>query len=110
VSAQRTVQLRAYSGLRKQFLADHPICQVWLVEHGWEQLKPSLFSHKPSQRVLDAYDMLITGAPAATEVHHKNGRTGERLNDFAHCMAVSRSSHEWIHANATKARAKGFLF
>ena len=45
----------------------------------------------------------------ATEVHHTNGREGERLNDQEYWLAVSREGHQWIHANPELAREQGWL-
>lgn len=45
----------------------------------------------------------------ATDIHHKAGREGKRLNDEHHWLAVSREGHEWIHANPNEARRRGWL-
>lgn len=45
----------------------------------------------------------------ATEVHHMNGREGERLNDISYFLGVSRYGHMWIHANPEEARLRGWL-
>jgi hypothetical protein len=44
-----------------------------------------------------------------TEVHHMNGRTGDRLLDQEYWLAVSREGHQWIHLNPEEAREKGWL-
>lgn len=45
----------------------------------------------------------------STEIHHKNGREGERLCDVNWFMAVRRVCHEKIHANPIWSRIKGYL-
>ena len=45
----------------------------------------------------------------ATEIHHKNGREGERLNDQTYFMSVCRSCHTYIHENPAEARTKEWL-
>jgi len=45
----------------------------------------------------------------ATEVHHKAGRNGTRLNDVSEFMAVCRECHSYIHENPKEARSKGWL-
>lgn len=50
----------------------------------------------------------VTGK-LATEIHHTNGRTNERLNDRQYWLAVSREGHQWIHDNPEEAREKGWL-
>lgn len=43
------------------------------------------------------------------EVHHKNGRFGERLTDKTFWMAVCKVCHREIHANPEWAREQGYL-
>lgn len=45
----------------------------------------------------------------ATDVHHKNGRHNDRLNDTVHWLPVCRKCHDWIHTNPNKAREQGWL-
>lgn len=45
----------------------------------------------------------------ATDVHHKNGRHNDRLNDVEHWLPVCRKCHDYIHAHPQKAREKGWL-
>ena len=50
----------------------------------------------------------ICGVPSS-EVHHKRGRFGDRLNDDNFFMSVCRSCHNWIHRNPLEAYAKEYL-
>lgn len=43
------------------------------------------------------------------EVHHKNGRFGERLTDQTFWMAVCKMCHREIHASPEWAREQGYL-
>lgn len=45
----------------------------------------------------------------ATEVHHRNGREGERLNDQEYWIAVSNEGHKYIHANPKVAYEQGWI-
>jgi len=45
----------------------------------------------------------------ATEIHHTNGREGERLNDNTYFLSVCRNCHTYIHNNPKEAREKGWL-
>lgn len=45
----------------------------------------------------------------ATEIHHRNGREGERLNDEIYFMGVCRVCHTWIHEHPEASRKKGWL-
>jgi hypothetical protein len=46
---------------------------------------------------------------AATQVHHKNRRNGDRLNDERYWLAVCGQCHNEIHDKPTWAKEKGFL-
>lgn len=45
----------------------------------------------------------------STEIHHTNGRNGERLNDVDYFMAVCRDCHQYIHAHPQESRQNGWL-
>lgn len=45
----------------------------------------------------------------ATDIHHKNDRNGDRLNDADYFMSVCRTCHQTIHANPKESREKGYL-
>lgn len=45
----------------------------------------------------------------ASEIHHKNGRTNERLIDSDYFLSVCRPCHNEIHANPEHARREGYL-
>lgn len=66
----------------------------YLVEHG-----PYLVEHPKCE---------ACGDPSE-EVHHKNGRFGERLLDQTFWMAVCKVCHREIHANPEWAREQGYL-
>lgn len=50
----------------------------------------------------------ICGSPS-TEVHHRNGRENERLNDTEYWMAIDRLCHTELHLNPQWARDNGYL-
>jgi hypothetical protein len=88
-----------YMKLRAQFLNDHPYCQWFLAERGydWE------FINTPFDSFKHAADF-----PRSTEIHHKKGR-GKFLLDTSTWMAVSRKSHILIHKNVKDSYSKGYL-
>ena len=45
----------------------------------------------------------------ATEIHHKNGRTNDKLVDVMYFMASCRPCHTWIHNNPQEAREAKWL-
>lgn len=83
VSKKRAGQNREYSKLRKQFLEEHPWCEVILFFTG----------------------MILR----ASDIHHIDKRNGKRLLDTSKWLAVSRNGHDWIHANPKLARERGWL-
>jgi hypothetical protein len=44
----------------------------------------------------------------ATDIHHKAGRSGDRLNDTSNFLAVCRACHSKIELNPTWAKVKGY--
>jgi hypothetical protein len=44
----------------------------------------------------------------ATDVHHKQGRIGERLRDFTKCSALCRKHHRFITDHPDWAKENGF--
>lgn len=46
---------------------------------------------------------------SSTEIHHMNGRNGDRLIDVEYFMAICRNCHTWIHEHPKEARKKGYL-
>ncbi len=81
ISNKQAAALRIYSKLRKQYLREHPYCEVALASG--IKLK-------------------------ATDIHHKAGR-GPNLNNVDTWMAVCRDCHREIHENPSWARSKGYL-
>jgi len=81
VSDKRAIQLKIYSGLRKEYLACHKKCEMGL-EGCTKQ---------------------------STEIHHTNGREGERLNVVEWWKAICRACHDKTHnlLSAEEARELG---
>lgn len=103
VSKKRSAQLREYSKLRKQFLADNPVCGWWLKMRGQD------FQHLEQRGGCWWSPGLEEYALLSCDIHHRNSRIGEKLNDTSDWIAVSREGHNWIHQNLSKARALGLI-
>ncbi len=101
VTKKRAKQLREYSIRSKAFLIRHPYCQAFMEDRG----------HKEDE--VKMHGGFAPGGfgqvPFSTEVHHREGRIGEKLLDESTWMAVCNDVHMWIHANPSAARAKGWL-
>lgn len=78
VSESRKDDLKEYRKLRKAFLIAHPKCQV-----------------KGCQKV-------------SMEVHHKEGRIGEKLNDVMTFLAVCDEHHRLIEENPQWAKEQKY--
>lgn len=106
VSSKRSRELREYSKKRKAFLEAHPWCQVTLARFGCDERM--VITNGGIFKVCG--DIVGTvHVPRSCDIHHKAGRTGWRLNDESQWLAVSREAHEWIHANPSEARRRGWL-
>lgn len=81
-SLKRQKQEKEYSSLRKDFLEEHPYCQIAI---------PGICAHR------------------STEIHHTNDRNGDKLNDVTYWLAVDRACHNWVHLHPKQARALGYL-
>jgi hypothetical protein len=46
---------------------------------------------------------------AATDLHHKRGRTGSLLIDVRHWVALCRPCHDWVGAHIAEAREAGLI-
>lgn len=108
VSSKRSRELREYSKKRKAFLAEHPLCQVWLSRNRYRELGQGFYEDRANKIHSDLM-VEANGCPRACDIHHKAGRTGWRLNDESQWMAVSREAHEFIHRNPSEARRRGWL-
>ncbi len=111
VSKRRAPQLRAYSIARKRYLAEHPICEVWCSEKGWQWYAPGRYRHEGVVATWDAEACFLRteGAPLSVEIHHRKGRVGALLLDERWWFAISRQNHDRIHANPKEARERGWL-
>lgn len=117
VSTKRAAEMKIYSERRKIFLQNHPFCQVWLKDNGYlEEAVLSAF-HELGDRAVVVNEIWagkertlirVGYIPVATEVHHREGRGKNYLNE-ATWLAVSAQAHRKIHQNPKWARANSFL-
>lgn len=115
ISDRRRAELTEYSKRRKVFLAEHPICQIWLVENGWteiriEGLQPCPFLYqKGAELVFPMFLILQRKAPRSTQIHHTNKRRGPMLLETQYWLALCMKNHERVEQNKAWARANGYL-
>lgn len=117
VSKRRVCANREYAKRRKLFLEAHPYDQALIKTYGQNEADViasegcaamcivSITSrHQPCFAPLTPWQTI----PRSTEIHHVKGR-GKHLNDESSWLAVSRPTHNFIHANPSKARLMGLL-
>jgi hypothetical protein len=109
VSKKRSAALGIYSQLRKQYLARHPWCEVYCKRFGVDYKE--LFATNGAYCIITPVDKMRYWrlVPLATDIHHLDGRTGERLNDDKKWLAACREQHQWTHAHPSEARKLGLL-
>ena len=71
-----------------------------------KQLKE--YSKLRAEHLKDNYLCDVCGCEA-TEIHHKNKRSGDRLLDNLYFMSVCRRCHQHIHLNPQQSRDKGYM-
>ena len=81
VSVKHAAALRVYYKLRKDYLEEHPICEV--------NLSPSCTRY-------------------ATDIHHCVGR-GKYLNAVSTWKSSCRNCHEFLHQHPSLSRTKNLL-
>lgn len=108
VSTRRAVQLREYSKLRAKFLAEHPFCQIAVELSG---LAESVVIQREGRHCdwTAPRGQRVRDVPRSVEIHHRAGRTGEKLNDVSKWLAVCRGNHDWCHQFPSEARAREWL-
>jgi len=100
VSKKRGIERGRYSKDRKKYLEDHPYCQAFIAQYGYDEATVIRNGgHAECGHIV----------PPATEIHHRNKTNGRRLLDQRWWMAISYYMHRWIEANKETARRIGFL-
>lgn len=77
--------------------------------HAAYLLANKLFLAKDENKFCPVMAKLHNKTVRATEVHHTNGREGERLNDQEYWLAVSSEGHKFIHLNPSIAYEQGWI-
>lgn len=81
-SLKRVKQEQYYSENRKVFLEKHPLCHIAI---------PGICTNY------------------STDIHHRDGREHERLNQQDTFIPCCRKCHEWCHSHPVEARILNFL-
>lgn len=124
VSEKRLAELKRYWARIPGFLAEHPVCQIWLAEHGFTEADltkdpagqwcvrievPDLTQPIAVGARAPLKEIRLLPAPRSEVVHHRNKRRGARLLDESEWIAASRRGHGQVEGGKAWARQKGYL-
>lgn len=101
--------------LRKQFLAQHPICQLWCATMSWFDNGDGTYTNGCFNGVHNTYsanELIETlNAPRSEEIHHrccgKNRKATYLRTDTWY--ACSKLGHSYIHSLPKLAYERGWL-
>lgn len=93
VSNKRAAENRDYSVARREYLAEHPYCELCVPIKAYPH-DPPLFEIRPQ---------------LANQIHHYRGRVGRLLTDKRFFRAACQDCHEWVGKNGAQARRIGVL-
>lgn len=102
---------RKYAVLRVEHLREHPVCEVWCTENGYEWLSPRryrMIGYDSDLSFSAEYLIVAMRAPHATTIHHRNKRRGKMLNNRDFFLACSFANHRRIEDSLSWARKMGF--
>lgn len=123
VSAKRRKDMATYKILRDEYMRNNPMCQGWLMINGympceireiqeiavislWQGMEVPAIPARNNER------MILLGlpqwCPMSFDLHHSHGR-GKNYIKTEYFMALSRSTHQFVHDNPGKARESGLL-
>lgn len=120
VSSKRREQNKQYSGDRVLYLIEHPLCQIYIAEHGINEADavaafrdqggvagPACFGSPfaaISRTSFNGHKI-----PIATQIHHRNKTRGERKLDERFWMSASPKMHNEVEDRKQWARDRGLL-
>jgi hypothetical protein len=115
VSAKMAKISKIYRALKLQFLQEHPLCQHWLHENGFDESRAVKLHNEFSgsyvtagTNMADLKTIRTWDIPKSTQVHHRRGR-GKYHLDVSTWMAVSAEGHAAIHADPEKSYRLGYM-
>jgi hypothetical protein len=109
ITPERAAERREYADLRERYLREHPICQIWIAEHGLDEaalLRELDLGHGST---LGAAYYSGERVPFANQIHHRNKCRGARLTDERWIMSVSQKWHDEVEGKKGWARERGYL-
>jgi len=115
ISPKRRKQRAVYRDVRLDHLRDHPLCQLTIAYHRFDEREvlAALEGAGGRDRWADVhggrFQFRGISIPFATEIHHRNKCDGERLTDPRWFASSTRRLHDWVEDHKDQARQEGFL-
>lgn len=106
---ERAAECRAYSAIKAQYLAVHPFCQIFLARHGLDEAEVFAAAGGPQFSWSGATYYKGLRIPRSTQIHHRNKRDRDRLNDVGWWLAACQAEHDLVENNKSWARDVGLL-
>jgi len=105
MSLRRHRQEQQYSNMRRKYLIQHPLCQLTIAYHRLDEASVVEMG-VPASGFMEFNGIFI---PFATEIHHRNKRSGARLVDRRWFASACRKRHTWVEGNKDIERREGYL-
>lgn len=110
VKPRRARQRSTYRGRRLNHLELHPLCQIAIAAHGFDEAE--VVAAFRAAAAPDGWRFFVhrgVPIPRATTIHHRNKGREDRLNDERWWMSASLEWHDIVETHKFTARLEGFL-
>lgn len=107
VSKKRAKANRTYAALRRDYLIEHPFCQIYIKRFGLNE--GEIIKMNGAYREVNCGFVYWKMVPMAYEIHHTKHPKWKYLNDTSTWLSACRDMHMWAHNHPSEAREKGCL-
>jgi hypothetical protein len=107
-TATRFLQKTCSNECEKEYRSDNPVSRIQN-KSSKRKIQEAIYIDIRKVFLNKNPECAIDKKHNAVEVHHTNGREGDRLNNVNFFLPVCRKCHVWIHANPKESREKGWL-
>lgn len=95
--------------VRPAYLAEHPLCQIYLAEHRLIEAEAVAAFRSLGESGIGRFYWKGHDIPLAEEIHHRNKSNGVRLTDTRFFMSASREWHDRVENAKDWARLRCYL-
>lgn len=109
IKPKRKAENASYSEIRKEYLNEHPYCQITIALHGLNETE--ILEKGRGYREVHRYTATggLVVVPRANQIHHRNKGRGARLVDRRWFMSAANKGHDWVEGHKDFARDLGLL-